>query len=95
MKKSILLSIVFVFLLSGCEAKVGERCDSFFKNQCAYPGMCVSTDDAKVCAVGCASSMEIANLGQKYCKDPTYKMVDVTATMGSQSGAMGCYCIPQ
>lgn len=89
-----LLFATIVSLIFGCSAKVGERCDGFFANGCDYPGMCVEADDRSVCAVSCEVHTEMELMGQKYCETEGWQMVEVTAELGSVSGAMGCYCVP-
>ena len=95
LRLGILFAVAWGLLLAGCQAAPGERCDQFFKNTCAYPGLCVDTGDAKVCAVYCETRMSGDDMGQKYCKDPAHDKVEVTAKQGSVSGAMGCYCVPK
>ena len=91
----VFLGVLLSTCALGCEAKVGERCDGFFKNQCAYPGVCVTTDDGDYCAVSCKTHMTGDQMGQKYCEDPSHEIVQVTAKMGSMSAAMGCHCVPK
>jgi hypothetical protein len=79
---------------AACEAQPGERCDGFFTNTCAYPGMCVELEDRSVCAVSCDRRFGGEDPGP-YCADPAHEMVEVTAELGSTSGAMGCYCVPR
>jgi hypothetical protein len=59
--------------------------------------MCVDVGDRSVCAVSCETDMNGERTGQiggKYCAEASQQMVEVTAQMGSATGAMGCYCVP-
>lgn len=76
-----LFALLFALLLAGCEAKVGERCDGFFKNTCKAPASCVKTQKGKVCANSC--SMGKCQKGFK----PAQAQV--------KGLAAGCLCIPE
>ena len=49
------LFLALAALATGCEAKLGERCDGFFKNTCKAPASCVKTSKGKVCANSCSA----------------------------------------
>ena len=76
------LALLFALVLGGCEAKLGERCDGFFKNTCKAPASCVKLGSGKkVCAGSC--SMGKCQKGFKPAK-ATFK-----------GHAAGCMCIPE
>ena len=76
------LFLALATLATGCEAKLGERCDGFFKNTCKAPASCVKTSKGKVCAGSCSAG----NKCQKGFKP---------AKAQFKGHAAGCVCIPE
>ena len=80
---------------AACQAEPGQRCDGFFTNTCRSPSTCVSDDEKSVCAVSCSTHMSGENMGQPYCEDPTFQVVEVMAETPQGPMPMGCHCVPK
>ena len=92
-KKSLAGIVLSLLVGTACQAeKPGERCDEFFKNTCKAPLSCVSMEDKKVCGGSC----DTRGFGEKYCKDPAMRPVEVSYKNGTTNiGGAGCYCLPK